>query len=155
MQCSRKGYVREQTIVSNSRIIDGMNFRIAINEYLLKEMSMSKKLGLLVLVASVGVPFATANAGRDTDAASLFRNSSQSAEYFTDSYAYAVFPTIGKGGLGVGAAHGSGHVYSNGHQIGKVSMNQLSVGLQAGGEAFSEMRQMPAWARPVLMPAPV
>jgi hypothetical protein len=100
---------------------------------------MSKKLGLLVLVASVGIPFAAANAGRDADTASLFRKSSESAEYFAGSYGYAVFPTIGKGGLGIGAAHGSGHVYSNGQRIGKVSMNQLSVGLQAGGEAFSEI----------------
>jgi lipid-binding SYLF domain-containing protein len=100
---------------------------------------MSRKLGLLALVASVAVPFAAANAGKDTDTAALFRKSDQSADYFSGSYGYAVFPTIGKGGLGVGAAHGSGHVYANGHVIGKVSMNQLSVGLQAGGEAFSEI----------------
>jgi lipid-binding SYLF domain-containing protein len=102
-------------------------------------MEMSKKLGLLVLVASVGIPFAAATAGKDTDTASLFRKSTESAEFFTGSYGYAVFPTIGKGGLGVGAAHGSGHVYSNGHLIGNVSMNQLSVGFQAGGEAYSEI----------------
>jgi lipid-binding SYLF domain-containing protein len=100
---------------------------------------MSKKLGLLVLVVSVGVPFAAAYAGKDSDAATLFRNSNQSAEYFTGSYGYAVFPTIGKGGIGVGAAHGNGHVYSNGQKIGHVSMNQLSVGLQLGGEAYSEI----------------
>ena len=100
---------------------------------------MSKKLGLLMLVASLGVPFAAAYAGRDADTANLFRNANQSAEYFTGSYGYAVFPTIGKGGLGVGAAHGSGDVYSNGRRIGHVTMNQLSVGFQAGGEAYSEI----------------
>lgn len=100
---------------------------------------MHKKLGLLMLVASVGVPFAVANAGRDTDTAALFRKSDKSADYFTASYGYAVFPTIGKGGLAVGAAHGRGHVYSNGHLVGSVSMTQLSVGLQAGGEAYSEI----------------
>jgi lipid-binding SYLF domain-containing protein len=105
----------------------------------LKELRMSKKLGLLVLVASVGVPFAVANAGKDSDTAQLFRNANKSAEYFTGSYGYAVFPTIGKGGIGVGAAHGSGHVYYNGERIGNVSMNQLSVGLQLGGEAYSEI----------------
>ncbi len=100
---------------------------------------MSKKLGLLVVMASLAVPFATANAGKDRDAAALFRNSNQSAAYFSNSYGYAVFPTIGKGGLGVGAAHGSGHVYSSGHLVGSVSMNQVSVGFQAGGEAYSEI----------------
>ena len=64
---------------------------------------MSKKLGLLVLMASVAFPFAIANAGRDSEATSLFRNSDKSAGYFSNSYGYAVFPTIGKGGLGVGA----------------------------------------------------
>jgi lipid-binding SYLF domain-containing protein len=100
---------------------------------------MSKKLGLLVLVASVAVPFAAAYAGKDHDTATLFRNANQSANYFTSSYGYAVFPTIGKGGIGVGAAHGSGHVYYNGQRIGNVTMNQLSVGAQLGGEAYSEI----------------
>jgi lipid-binding SYLF domain-containing protein len=100
---------------------------------------MSKKVGLFVLMASVAIPFAIASAGRDSDAASLFRKADKSAEYFTNSYGYALLPTVGKGGLGVGAAHGSGHVYSNGHLIGHVSMNQLSVGVQAGGEAYSEI----------------
>ncbi len=100
---------------------------------------MNKKLRLIALVAALGVPFAAANAGRDSNAADLFRNANQSAQYFSGSYGYAVFPTIGKGGLGIGAAHGSGHVFYNGRPIGRVSMNQLSVGFQAGGEAYSEI----------------
>ena len=100
---------------------------------------MIKKLGLWLVMASLAVPFATANAGKDADTASLFKNSNQSAAYFSNSYGYAVFPTVGKGGLGVGAAHGSGRVYSNGHLFGSVSMNQVSVGFQAGGEAYSEI----------------
>src|SRR4029453_8039357 len=52
---------------------------------------------------------------------------------------YALFPTIGKGGLGVGAAHGSGRVYAKGKHIGDTTMNQVSVGLQAGGQAFSQI----------------
>jgi lipid-binding SYLF domain-containing protein len=104
-----------------------------------EEMMMNKKLRLIVLVAALGVPFTAAFAGRDSDTATLFRNANQSAEYFSGSYGYAVFPTIGKGGLGIGAAHGSGHVYSNGRRVGHVTMNQLSVGFQAGGEAYSEI----------------
>ena len=52
---------------------------------------------------------------------------------------YAVFPTVGKGGLGVGAAHGSGRAYEQGKYVGDVTMNQVSVGLQAGGQAFSQI----------------
>jgi lipid-binding SYLF domain-containing protein len=104
-----------------------------------QEMMMIKRLRFCVLVAALGVPFAAAHAGRDTDTANLFRNANQSAGYFSGSYGYAVFPTIGKGGLGIGAAHGSGDVYANGQRLGRVTMNQLSVGLQAGGEAYSEI----------------
>jgi lipid-binding SYLF domain-containing protein len=73
------------------------------------------------------------------DTAKLFKDAGQSAAFFKNSYGYAVFPTIGKGGLGVGAAHGSGHVYEQGKYVGNATMNQLSVGLQAGGQAYSQI----------------
>jgi lipid-binding SYLF domain-containing protein len=94
---------------------------------------------LWVLAAMLALPFGVANASRDSETATLFRNSNQSSDFFQKSYGYAVFPTIGKGGLGVGGAHGTGHVYANGKRIGHVTMNQLSVGFQAGGEAYSEI----------------
>jgi lipid-binding SYLF domain-containing protein len=50
-----------------------------------------------------------------------------------------VFPTIGKGGIVVGGAHGSGRVYEKGKVIGDSSMTQVSVGLQLGGQAYSEI----------------
>lgn len=78
-------------------------------------------------------------ADEDADTVQLFKNAGQSAAFFDKSYGYAVFPTIGKGGLVVGGAHGDGHVYAKGKNIGKTSMTQLSVGLQAGGEAYSEI----------------
>ena len=59
--------------------------------------------------------------------------------FSNSSYGYAVFPTIGKGGLLVGGAHGKGRVYQKGKYIGDTSMTQVSVGFQAGGQAFSEM----------------
>ena len=100
---------------------------------------MNKKLRLLALVAALGMPFTVAQASKDSNAAALFQNAHESAGYFPGAYGYAVFPTIGKGGLGIGAAHGSGHVYSHGHRLGHVTMNQLSIGFQAGGEAYSEI----------------
>jgi lipid-binding SYLF domain-containing protein len=100
---------------------------------------MNKLLRAAVLVAIAAAPVALAHASRDGDAANLFRRSNQSAEFFNKSYGYAIFPTVGKGGLGIGAAHGSGHVYAQGRQIGRVTMNQLSVGFQAGGEGYTEI----------------
>jgi lipid-binding SYLF domain-containing protein len=57
--------------------------------------------------------------------------------YFTSAYAYAVFPTIGKGGVGIGGAHGKGQVYREGKVTGATSMTQVTVGLQFGGQAYS------------------
>jgi len=63
----------------------------------------------------------------------------QTNQFFKNSYGYAVFPSIGKGGFGVGAAYGDGRVYVGGQYIGDTTMTQLSVGLQLGGEAYSEI----------------
>jgi lipid-binding SYLF domain-containing protein len=75
----------------------------------------------------------------DADTVQLFKNAGQSGTFFAKSYAYAVFPTIGKAGLGVGGARGKGRVYEKGKVIGEATMTQLSVGLQAGGQAYSEI----------------
>lgn len=73
------------------------------------------------------------------DTVGLFKNAGQSAAFFDDSHGYAVFPTIGKGGLGVGAARGSGRVFEQGKYVGDSTMTQVSVGLQAGGQAYSQI----------------
>jgi lipid-binding SYLF domain-containing protein len=100
---------------------------------------MNKLQRACLLAAILCAPVGIAYASRDSDTAGLFRSSDRSSEFFQNSYGYAVFPTIGKGGLGIGAAHGSGHVYAQGRLIGHVTMNQVSVGFQAGGEAYSEI----------------
>ena len=100
---------------------------------------MKSMLRIGFLVATLGISIGAAQAGSDSDTTTLFRNSNQSGEFFHKSYGYAVFPTIAKGGLGIGAAHGSGHVYQQGKRIGRVTMNQVSVGLQAGGEGYSQI----------------
>lgn len=88
---------------------------------------------VLLLWAAIG----WADSYSDTEA--LFREAGQSSSYFRTSYGYAVFPTIGKGGLVVGAAHGDGRVYVHGKYVGDTSMTQVSVGLQAGGQAYSQI----------------
>jgi lipid-binding SYLF domain-containing protein len=90
----------------------------------------------LLMLAVVAGP---ALADEYADTIKLFKNAGQSAAFFDKSYGYAVFPSIGKGGLGVGGARGSGRVYQEGKHIGDVTMTQLSVGFQAGGQAYSQI----------------
>jgi len=58
---------------------------------------------------------------------------------FNKSYGYAIFPNVGKGAVGVGGAAGHGTVYEKGKEIGTAHMTQVSVGAQAGGEAYREV----------------
>lgn len=55
------------------------------------------------------------------------------------AYGRAVFPTIGKGGIGIGGAHGKGGVYRGGKRVGLTSMSQISYGLQLGGQSYSQI----------------
>lgn len=59
--------------------------------------------------------------------------------WFAQAYGYAVFPSVGKGGIGIGGARGKGLVYEQGALIGKVTLTQVTVGFQLGGQAFSEV----------------
>jgi len=58
---------------------------------------------------------------------------------FNKSSCYAIFPNVGKGGVGVGAAAGKGTVYENGVPVGTAQMLQATVGAQAGGQAYREI----------------
>jgi lipid-binding SYLF domain-containing protein len=80
-----------------------------------------------------------AHADQYDDTINLFKHAGESAVFFSNCYAYAVFPTIGAGGLIVGGARGRGQVYVHDRVVGSAVMTQLSIGLQAGGKAFSEI----------------
>jgi lipid-binding SYLF domain-containing protein len=68
-----------------------------------------------------------------------FKSDPDVVDFFDRAYGYAIFPVVGKGGLGIGAAHGKGQVYKAGKVTGKASVTQLSVGFQAGGQAYSQI----------------
>ena len=93
----------------------------------------------LSIVASAALLlFAVASfADEYSDTIALFKNAGQDKKFFDSSYGYAVFPTIGKGGLVVGGAYGHGRVFRQGAPVGDVTVTQVSVGFQAGGEAYS------------------
>lgn len=68
-----------------------------------------------------------------------FRGSALTQPYFANAYGYAVFPVVGKGGMVIGGAFGKGQVYRDEKVTGHVSLAHLSIGLQMGGQAFSEI----------------
>jgi lipid-binding SYLF domain-containing protein len=69
----------------------------------------------------------------------IFKQSDQVQPFFKNAYGYAVFPSIGKGGLIIGGAYGRGQVYIGTKVTGLAKLVKFSIGLQAGGQAFSEI----------------
>ena len=59
--------------------------------------------------------------------------------FLDKSYGYVIFPKVGKGGLIAGGAYGRGVVYEQGRMIGYADLTQATVGLQAGGQTYSEV----------------
>lgn len=55
------------------------------------------------------------------------------------AYGYVVFPRVTKAGLGIGGAAGNGIVYQNQKSIASSKLKQASIGLQAGGQQYSEV----------------
>ena len=95
------------------------------------------KTTLIMLLTCL--PFQASHADEYSDALSVFQKAGESGAYFDSAYGYAIFPTIGKGGIGIGGAHGKGKVDSQVTAIGKTSMTQLTIGLQLGGQAYSQI----------------
>ena len=60
------------------------------------------------------------------------------SKWFETAYAYAVFPNVGKGGIGIGGAHGKGIVILGDNTVGTTSLSQISIGLQLGGQVYAE-----------------
>jgi lipid-binding SYLF domain-containing protein len=68
-----------------------------------------------------------------------FEETGKLLPFFEKSYAVVIFPSIGKGGLGIGGAHGSGWGFRLGELDGTTKMTQVTIGFQAGGQAFSQI----------------
>ena len=59
-------------------------------------------------------------------------------KFFDGAAGYAVFPSVGKGAIGVGGAHGKGLVILNDKAIGKTSLSQVTIGLSLGGQKYAQ-----------------
>ena len=78
------------------------------------------------------------NDSREAKAAFLKADPSME-NLFKNSFGYAIFPNVGKGAVGVGGAAGKGTVYEKGKPVGTAQMVQVTVGAQAGGQAYREI----------------
>lgn len=97
---------------------------------------------LLVGIASSARAGSDADLVRDAEATlAQFKRTDPGIEHFVSRAAgYVVFPSVGKGGLGIGGAHGAGVLFARGGKpVGKVTINQVTIGAQAGGQSYSEI----------------
>ncbi len=60
-------------------------------------------------------------------------------KFFETAAGYAVFPSVGKGGVGVGGAYGRGELYEGGKLVGYCTLSQASIGFQLGGQKYTEI----------------
>jgi len=102
---------------------------------------MKASLVTILLVVSAVTLFSQEN---DVDEANeaitnFKKTNSEIEKFFNSAYGYAVFPGIGKGGLGIGGAAGKGVVYQGGAPVADTKMTQVTVGFQAGGQKYAEV----------------
>lgn len=69
----------------------------------------------------------------------VFQQSLQVQPYFENNYGYAVFPTVGKGSLGIGGTYGRGQVYRGIEVTAIAKVVKMSIGFQAGVQVFSQI----------------
>ncbi len=94
---------------------------------------------LMLSLVGTGLAWSAATTNDYSSTIKLFRGSPVVANFFKNSYGYAVFPKIAKAGFVVGGSYGQGQVYRGGKVTGKSSLVEGSIGWQIGGEAFSEI----------------
>jgi lipid-binding SYLF domain-containing protein len=58
--------------------------------------------------------------------------------FFENAAGYAAYPSVGKGGIVVGGAYGKGLVIIDGRVDGRTTMTQATLGLQLGGQVYSQ-----------------
>ena len=97
---------------------------------------------LSIILVTVMLALALSNpaqADKFADTIDIFKKSGAVEPFFKGAYGYAVFPTIGKAGFGIGGSYGTGQVYQGGKVTGETSLIKATIGFQAGAQAFSEM----------------
>jgi len=108
-------------------------------------MNTLRIIPVALLLATLLIPsFAAAWDANDekkaAEAVTEFKKADPDLQAFFDkAYGYAVFWSVGKGGIGIGGAHGSGVVYEQGAAVGSTKLTQVTIGFQFGGQEFREI----------------
>lgn len=104
-----------------------------------------KRFATLALTAIVCVAPTHTRAGSDLDAkveqarSQFIDRDPTMARLFENARAYALFPRVKKGGIGIGGAHGKGLVFRGGRKVGRSTLSQATIGFQLGGKVYSEV----------------
>ncbi|MCZ6887795.1 MAG: YSC84-related protein [Gammaproteobacteria bacterium] len=97
-------------------------------------------LGCVIALATTSTPIqATTKLEQCQQTLIKFKDLGNVSAMLADAYGYAVMPTIAKGAIGIGGAGGSGCAFAAGKHTGKVSMGQVTIGFQLGGQAYSQL----------------
>ena len=74
------------------------------------------------------------------DTIALFKKKDATIEQlFASSTGYVVIPSVGEGAFIVGGAHGAGEAYEGGSYVGRVTVSEVSIGAQVGGQSYSQV----------------
>jgi lipid-binding SYLF domain-containing protein len=68
----------------------------------------------------------------------LLEKDPEMQRFLDEAVAYVVIPSVGKAGIGIGGARGKGLLFEGGEPTRKVTLTQLSIGFQLGGQVYSE-----------------
>jgi lipid-binding SYLF domain-containing protein len=102
-------------------------------------MSFRNLVVLLVCMTFGAAAHAAATKAECEAAVGKFKELGDVGQKMSEAYGWAVLPTIGKGGVGIGGAGGTGCVFAQGVHTGNVKMGQVTIGFQLGGQAYSQM----------------
>jgi len=107
----------------------------------MKTVSLLVLTAVLVIAGAARAPAQEIPLDRDVkDAILLFKRSdSKMQKLFDEAAGYAVFPSIGKGAVGIGGAAGAGEVFEKGRLVGRAKMTQVTIGAQLGGQEYAEV----------------
>jgi hypothetical protein len=98
---------------------------------------MKNRIAFLSLMAmfSLTVMSGPALADKYEDTIAVFNKSKAVQPFFKNCYGYAVFPAVGKAGIGVGGSYGTGQVYRGGKVTGEARLIKATFGFQLGAQA--------------------
>ena len=108
-----------------------------------------KRESISLITALLVVAFAGASRAADEKAelaaevneakATLLKTDAGLKDIMEKAKGYVLFPSVAKGGFGVGAAADTGQLIEKGKAVGEAKLRQVSVGFQAGGQAYIEL----------------